>query len=412
MKPNTKWLPLFFTNFLGIFNNNFLKNLICFVAILWVSRQNGNDSFVVTLASGLYVVSYIFFSPLGGRLAKTNAKKKIMVVSKMAEIPIFILGIAGFYFHSLVIVMLAIFLLGLISTLFSPSKYGLIRDIGGVEGVSFGTGTLEMLTFFGVLLGTLVASIVSDHYNIFIVAAISVVTSLITLFAISKLKVDESEPIKNCTDTINPIKFLINSFKWAGEIKGMNFIILGLSTFWMIGNLIQMNLMVHCPKVLHMTNTQTGIVMTFAAVGIGLGAYLAGIISRGKVELGLTPIGAIGMFINLGLLYFLQPAGTTFTVLVFLSAFFCGVYMVPLSAYVQTSVEGRLQGDMIAYSNFTIFLFILISSGLFGATAKYFDTNTVFLVLVIIVSLVSLTMIRFVPDMSDKFIKLFKKEVS
>lgn len=406
MKANTRWLPLFLTNFLSIFNNNFLKNLICFVAIGWVAKGNGNDSLIVTVASALYVISYIFFSPLAGRLAKTMEKKKIIVFSRMTEIPIFILGGIGFMFESVIIVMISIFLLGLISTLFSPSKYGLIRDIGGNEGISYGTGTLEMLTFLGVLIGTLVASIVSDHFNLYLLFAIVLVTAFFGLLSISKLKVNETEPIKNCTDTINPLKFLIKSFKWAGEMKGMNLIIFGLATFWMIGNLIQMTLIIHCPKVLGMTNTETGIVMISAAIGIGLGSYLSGIISKGKVQLGLTPIGGVGMAINLSLLYFLQPSGIVFIGLVFLSAFFCGVYMVPLSAYVQSKVEGRLQGDMIAYSNFTCFLLILISSGLFGVTAKYFDTNTVFLVLVLIVLFVIIIMLRFIPEMFDKLRKL------
>jgi MFS family permease len=406
MKPNTRWIPLFLTNFLGVFNNNFIKNLICFVAILWVSRQNDNDSMVVTLASGLYVVSYIFFSPLAGRLSKIFEKKKIMFFSKAIEIPIFILSICGFYFQSINIVMISIFLLGLISTLFSPSKYGLIRDIGGNEGISFGTGTLEMLTFFGVLLGTLAASIVSDHFNILTVTIIVILASASALLSISKLKVNESEPLKYSKETINPLKFLIQLFRHAGEIKGMNYIIAGLASFWMIGNLIQMNLIVHCPKVLGMTNTQTGIVMTCAAIGIGLGSYLAGVISKGTVELGITPFGAIGMIVNLSLIYFLHPTGILFSALVFLSAFSCGVYMVPLSAYVQSSIEGRFQGDMIAYSNFTCFLLILISSGLFGATAKYFDTNMVFLVLVFIVIVITYIMLNHVPGMYERFKKL------
>jgi len=406
MKPNTRWIPLFATNFLSIFNNNFVKNLVCFVAIGWVSKENGNDSMIVTVASGLYVISYIFFSPLAGRLAKTMEKKKIIVLSRLTEIPIFILGGIGFMFQSVVIVMVCVFLLGLISTLFSPSKYGLIRDIGGNEGISYGTGTLEMLTFLGVLIGTLVASIVSDHFNIYLLFAIVLVTAFLGLFSISKLKVSETEPIKNCTDTINPLKFLSKSFRWAGEMKGMNFIIFGLATFWMIGNLIQMTLIIHCPKVLGMTNTETGIVMISAAIGIGIGSYLSGIISKGKVQLGLTPIGGLGMAVNLSLIYFLHPIGIVFICLIFLSAFFCGVYMVPLSAYVQSKVEGRLQGDMIAYSNFTCFLLILISSGLFGVTAKYFDTNAVFLVLVFIVLFMTILMLKFVPEMFGKLKRL------
>jgi acyl-[acyl-carrier-protein]-phospholipid O-acyltransferase/long-chain-fatty-acid--[acyl-carrier-protein] ligase len=404
MAPNTKWLPLFTTNFLGVFNNNFFKTLIILLGIKWFSANE--SSLITSLASGLYVVSYIFFSPYAGKLAKTKHKKKIIVVSRMIEFSLFVIGSFGFYIQNIYVVMTCIFLLGLISTLFSPAKYGLIRDIGGNEGISFGTGTLEMLTFFGALLGPLLAAIISDHYNFYLMAGIFIVVSISGWFSISRLKVVETEPMKECNDTVNPIKFFIESVKFAGKIKGLNLIVAGLASFWMIASFIQLTILEHCPKVLKMTNTEMGYVLTASAVGIGLGSYLAGIISKGKIELGLTPIGGIGMTITMLLLFFLQPTGIVFTGLILLTAMFCGIFMVPLSASVQSSVEGRKQGDMIAYSNFVIFLLIFISAAVFGFISKAFGSNTIFILLVIIVSVMTSFMLFKVPDMSQRFKKL------
>lgn len=406
MQSKTKWIPLFASNFLGVFNNNFFKTLICLLAINWVAK--GNESMIVSLASGLYVLSYIFFSPLAGRLSKTMYKKKIMIAARIAELILVIAGSIGFYIENVYIVMAGIFLLGLVSTLFSPSKYGLIRDIGGNEGLSFGTGTLEMFTFFGAILGPLLATIVSDHYNFYLMAGLFVVISLISLFAISRLKVSESQPMKKSDDTIIPFVFEYKAFKFASQIKGLNLIILGLSSFWMVGSFLQMLLLVHCPKTLGMTNTQTGYVLTASALGIGLGSFLAGIISKGKIELGLTPIGGLGMTISLLILFFLQPTGILFGFMIFLTALFCGIYMVPLSASVQNSVEGRKQGDMIAYSNFMIFLLIFISAALFAVITDNFGTNSVFIFLVILITVMSLMMIKYVPQMFSRFKTLIK----
>ncbi len=406
MQSKTKWIPLFASNFLGVFNNNFFKTLICLLAINWVAK--GNESMIVSMASGLYVLSYIFFSPLAGRLSKTMYKKKIMIAARIAELILVIAGSIGFYIENVYIVMAGIFLLGLVSTLFSPSKYGLIRDIGGNEGLSFGTGTLEMFTFFGAILGPLLATIVSDHYNFYLMSGLFVVISLISLFAISRLKVSESQPMKKSDDTIIPFVFEYKAFKFASQIKGLNLIILGLSSFWMVGSFLQMLLLVHCPKTLGMTNTQTGYVLTASALGIGLGSFLAGIISKGKIELGLTPIGGLGMCISLLILFFLQPTGILFGFMIFLTALFCGIYMVPLSASVQNSVEGRKQGDMIAYSNFMIFLLIFISAALFAVITDNFGTNSVFIFLVILISGMSLMMIKYVPQMFNRFKILIK----
>lgn len=375
--------------------------MIFLIAIQWVAK--GSDTWIIPLGSGLYVVSYIFFSPYAGKLAKTQHKKMIIIVSRMAEFVFFFIGSIGFYVHSVFIVMACIFFLGLISTLFSPAKYGLIRDIGGNEGISFGTGTLEMFTFFGALLGPLVATIISDHYNVWFMSGMYLTVSALSLFAIYQLKVTESEPMKECTDTINPIRFVIESFRWGKTIQGMNYVIVGLASFWMIGSLLRLTLIKYCPDVLGMTNTQMGYVLSVSAIGIGLGSYLAGIISKGKVELGLTPIGGLGMTISLLLLYFLQPSEIIFTVLIFFGALFCGVYMVPLSAFVQSSVEGRKQGDMIAYSNFTIFLLIFLSSALFGVIVKYFSTNAVFLFIVCYLLFIMFLLLKNVVSMYKRF---------
>ena len=405
---NTKWIPLFATNFLGVMNNNFLKNVIIFMSVTLLAQKN--KEFVVTLASGLYVVPYIFFSPIGGRLAKTHRKSTIMFWSKMSELPLFALACVGFMLHSLYIVLFCIFAVGLISTLFSPSKYGLIRDIGGDEGISFGTGTLEMFTFLGVLIATFLASVLSDHYNHLVFACVVIGISILQIILSKMLrKVNETQTIEVKNDTLNPLKFLIQSFRWAKTVSHSNTIILGLSTFWMLGSLIIMNLMIHCDKVLKMTNTQTGIVMNISGIGIGLGSYITGVLSRRKVNLGFTPLGAFGMMICFATLFILKPHGIAFSGIILLTSFFSGMYMVPLSSWLQHSVEGRMQGDMLAYSNFVIFFLIVVSAGLFGVVVPIIETNGIWLLMFLIILMVLLVMLFKVKEMWQRTISLLKK---
>lgn len=410
LQKTRNWLSLFTSNFLGVFNNNFVKNLVCFVAAGWVFSDPKDNAVIVSLASGLYVISYIFFSPLAGRFAGMYNKRRVMIVARVAEIPVFVLIIAGFWFKNVTTVMTGIFILGLISTLFSPSKYGLIRDIGGEKGIPFGTGTMEMLTMLGVLVGTLIASYLSDHFSFIAYAAVSVFGALTALASIAALKVTESPTEKNPDDTVNPVKFVVRSFRRASAIKGTNLIVAGLAGFWMTGNMIQMNLMVHCPNVLKMTNTETGIVMIIAALGIGIGSFLTGLLSKGKIRLAYTATGGLGLAVCMTTVYVFEPSGWFFTSLIFLTAFFCGVYMVPLSSYVQGVVKGRQQGEMIAYSNFATFLFILVSSGIFGLVAEMIDTNLVFLIIDLFILSMTIAMFIYVPGMMEQVAGLFKKK--
>ena len=403
MKPNTRWVPLFSTSFFGVFNANYFKFLVITVAVNWLAKGSDNHSLIVSLASALFFVSYIFFSPLAGRMAKTMLKKKIIVYIRISQFPIYFLGCFGFFMENLYLVLFCLFLIGLTSTLYSPAKYGLIRDIGGNKGISFGTGTLEMLTFFGNIIGPLVASVVADNYNFWLLAGILVFVSIIGYVTAISIKAEESEPMKNVRETINPFKFLVQSFKWASTLKGMNLIVIGLGFFWMIDGMLQMNLVVHCPESLKLTNTEMSIVMAIALVGIGLGSYAAGIISRGKVELFLTPIGGAGMGLSLLAMYILRPTDIYyFSTLTFFAAMFSGIYMVPLSAYIQAKIEGRKQSDMIAYSNFVTFLLLFLASGLFGLIAKNLGTQFVFLFLLILIVTITIVLVVFVPDIKNR----------
>ena len=395
MKLSSKWTPLFSTNFFGVLNNNFFRNLIVFVCLL-VFNQNDKET-IVALASGLYVLPYLFFSPLGGKLAKTRKKSEVMFWSKVAELPLFIIALLGMYLQSIYLVLFVVFTIGTTSALFSPSKYGLIRDIGGEK-------ELEMLTFLGVLLGTLLASVVADFYNHLIFASLVISISLTQIYFSWKLKnIPEEKTESADNETLNPIKFLIKSYQMGKNIPQMNIIIIGLATFWMIGNFILMNLLVHCEKILNMNNTQTGIIMTISAVGIGLGSFITGLLSKQKITLGYSSIGALGMIICFILLFIIRPSGILFSMLILFTSFFCGMYMVPLSAWVQSCVKGRLQGDVLAYSNFLIFLFNLISALIFGPLVQKFDTYAVWLLLILIISSISTIMILNIKEM--RFIK-------
>ena len=409
-KLNTKWLPLFATNFLGVLNDNFLKNLIAFVGIMWLAHGE-NKSLVISLASAMMVLPYILFSPIAGRISKRHKKATIIRITKMVEIPIMLLAAIGFYFHNLHIVMTAMFFMGLQSCMYSPAKYGIIRDIGGKEGISFGTGAMEMLTFTAVLIGTYLAGTISDiiNYPQFINLQTTIIASLFLVIAVvgllSSLYINpkESEPETKDDASLNPVLFTIESFKWSKRIKGLNYSILGLSSFWLIGSLIQMNIIVYGPDILKLSNTDTSIIMALVAIGIGLGCYLAGIISNHKVRTSLIPVGGIGMFISTVLILILDPGAILFSLLVIIFAFFAGFFKIPLNAFMQDRVEGRMLTQILAYNNLMVFLFILISAGIFALAESLTGPRGVFVVTAITIVAITILMYFKIPGARKEF---------
>ncbi len=402
-KNRLKWFPLFSTNFAGVLNDNLLKTLIGFVGVVWIGSEN--KATLVSVAAALLVVPYIFLSPLSGKLAKEHPKADIIQWAKFAEILIMIIAITGFFIQNIYVVLIGMFLMGLQSCIYSPSKYGIIRDIGGKELISFGTGAMEMITFIAVLLGTFLGGIISDTHEYFsnpksesiIIAIFLMGLAIIGWLTSMKIDPKESEPEDDSDDTLNPFLYPLKWFKWSKSITGLNYTVLGLSVFWLIGSLIQLNLYIYCEQFLSLSNTATGTIMALVAIGIGVGCYVAGVISNHQVKTNLIPVGGIGMTISMLLIFVLQPATTLFTILIVVFAFFAGLFKIPLNSFIQDKVKGRELGPVIAYNNQMVFISILISAGLFSIIENTFNSRFVFLAVLIITVLITLTMYFKIP---------------
>ncbi len=395
-KNKFKWFPLFSTNFAGVLNDNLLKTLIGFVCVAWLGPDS--KATLVSAAAALLVLPYIFLSPWAGKLTKENPKAKIIQWAKLAEIPIMLIATIGFLFSSIYLVLASMLLMGLQSCIYSPSKYGIIRDIGGREGISFGTGAMEMITFVAVLLGTFLAGAISDldqHFsnpNMELVVLCTTILLIAVIGWLTSLGIHprETAPEDDSEDTLNPFLFPVRWFKWSRQIKGLNYTILGLSMFWLIGSMVQMNLYIYCEKYLKLSNTATGSIMALVAIGIGIGCYAAGILSHHKVNTRLIPIGGIGMGITMFVIFISNPGVTLFTILIVTFAFFAGLFKIPLNAFMQDRVKGRELGPVLAYNNQMVFVAILFSAGIFSFIEGLFNSQIVFLAVLLITIITTL----------------------
>jgi acyl-[acyl-carrier-protein]-phospholipid O-acyltransferase/long-chain-fatty-acid--[acyl-carrier-protein] ligase len=162
--------------------------------------------------------------------------------------------------------------------------------------------------------------------------------------------------------------------------------VFGAASFWLIGGILQMNLVIHTRQIYHATNTTTGMVMAIAAIGIGLGCWTAGKISGKKVKQGLILIGIIGMSIVFSLLTFIHLPFWIFVACIFVVAFAGGIFQIPCLSMLQNSNLGRKLGDMIAYLNLVTFIFILLGT-LFFSITTYFTSENSFVVFGVLLSM-------------------------
>lgn len=390
------WSALFVSNFLGVFNDNLLKNGIIFFAVGWSVPHWLNKPQLITLASAALLLPYLLFSPVAGIITVRISKVRIFRFFKLIEIPVMMFAAFAFITENVFLALLSVLLMGIQSCLYSPSKYSLIRDIGGEEKAAFGSGVFETMSFLAILSGTVVATYISDYWGKTVLIALFVVVAVAGYLSTLLIKVREL-PVEEEHVTVNPFSFLNYSYKLAARYPRVNKAVAGSSIFWMIGGLLQMNLIIHSQQVYNASNMQTGIVMAIAAIGIALGCTIAAkIAGRGTGRRLIVP-GLFIMAVALLQLTFLQTSFTHYVFAVFAVAFSGGFLQVPNMATIQQSDSGRRLGELIAYLNLTSFIFILFGTLLFSVTT-WLTGNNSFAVFGVLLLIAVLTLIFFLFD--------------
>ncbi|MBQ8721295.1 MAG: MFS transporter [Paludibacteraceae bacterium] len=393
-----KWFKLFLLNFVGVLNDNFMKHCIIFVSVGWVMPEWMTQSQLISAVSAALVLPYLLLSPYSGKIAERFQKLNIVRMMKLLELPIVVLAGVGFWIESVWIVLLAVLLMGTQSCLYSPAKYGLIRDVEGEKGVAFGSGMFEMMAFLGILIGTVLAAYLSDHYAWWIVTVIMIVLAIIGFILSKVLDIVETQYFASSQEqnseaqnqaslhVLNPIRFLIDSYKFASQYKGLNRAIYGASLLWLLGGLLQMNVVLHCTRTLGMSNTASSIILSMAAVGIAIGCSVAGKLIENRNKQNFIIGGLIGVALALIIVLIFKPERWALGVLIFLTAFSGGMFQVPCLAIVQSANIGRKLGSVLAYLNLLTFIFVLIGTVIFSIITVLTDQNSyaVFIVMLII----------------------------
>jgi len=411
MLYRNKWISLFATNFLGVFNDNFLKNSIIFISVAWFLPSWLSQSQLISLVASALVIPYLLFSPVGGRLAVRYSKLKVFRILKLIEIPVMLLACIAFYHQWVMLAVLSVFALGTQSCLYSPSKYSLIRDIGGEEGASYGSGMFETMAFMGILLGTFVASVVSDHYSLWLFGLIALGVALLGYYTSKTIRAVELPEEHSQSTIVNPFLFVKANYRYARNFKLINSAVFGSSAFWLIANMIQMNIIIHCKGHYQTSNSMTGVVMACAAVGIALGTGITGKIMGKNVMKGLIIPALMGMITALLIMTFIPLSFPVFVLMVVIFAFMAGMFQVPCMALMQQADLGRKRGDTVAYLNIMNFVFILIGTAVFSLTTALTTENS-FAVFGVMIALCLLILAYFMfryPDFRNDTAALLRK---
>ena len=392
------FFSFFWTQFLGAFNDNFLKIVVSFVALNLA--VHGGPGYVEVIAF-LFILPSALVSGYAGHLADVYSKRTILVAVKFFEVVIMVLAIAAFYIGHLESMLVLVFLMGLHAAFFSPAKYGILPEMLPDKDLSRGNGLLEMSTFMAIILGTSMGSAIFSlwKHNLPLIGLLMLVIAILGVFTSQGIaRVPPSGAAK--LFRLNPFGEIVDGLRRLRRDRPLWLTVIGISYFWFLGALVQINMLFFGKELLGLDEFHIGLLGTFLAVGIGLGSLAAGKLSGDHIEMGLVPLGSVAMGICLGLVALSAPSyAHTAAALVGLG-FSAGLFAVPLNAYLQQKAGREEKGQLIATNNFMNTLGIVLAAAIHWLfkTPLDFTPETIILLTGLVTLAGTLAILYFLPD--------------
>jgi MFS family permease len=356
---NRTFVGLIIAQFLAGFNDQAIHAAAMFYAM---HTQILSDSTAIALMPVLFYAPWAIFCTLAGFYADKYSKTLTLRLWKWSEVLISVILIIGFYLGSnsgmpLIggwIVMACVFLMGTHAAFFAPAKYGAMPEILRPHILSRGNGILESTTFLASILGTVAGGLLFHAYstNPIMIGWIILTLSIIGALAsgmIAWLPAASPERIFPA----NPFKPLVENLRVMFRSRPLALAMLGIAFFIFMVSYMRASMYMHGQsRNPRWDEETTSLIVATVALGVGLGSPLAGFLSGGKIELGLVPLGCLGMILALAISALTIEHTLMLVIALIIIGFFSGFYMVPLYTLLQHRAPKKSKGELVATSNF------------------------------------------------------------
>jgi 1-acyl-sn-glycerol-3-phosphate acyltransferase len=370
---------LFWTQFIGAFTDNVFKQALVVLVMSRVLHMQGWDGEQLNyLANGLFMAPCFLFSATAGQLADRHTKARLIRMLKALEVFFSGLAMVGFGLKSVPLLMVVLVFFGVQTTLFGPLKYGILPQLLNDKELVGGNATVETATNISILLGTLVGVKVSV-FDPLAVGALLVMISTLGYLA-SRLIPNTPEGDPSLRVEWNPITPTIKTLKLLGEVRSVKNSVLGISWFWLLGLILLETLPVYTFDVLSATPDVYMILLALFSIGVGIGSILCDRLSFGRVEMGLVPLGSLGISVFCFDLFMTGKPWASTVVPITLGEFlhrfgglricfdllmlsvFSGIFIVPLYCIIQQRTRPAIRSQIIAANNIVNALFMVLGT--------------------------------------------------
>ncbi|PCJ58035.1 MAG: acyl-[ACP]--phospholipid O-acyltransferase [Candidatus Hydrogenedentota bacterium] len=360
--------------FQGAFSDNLFKWIIIYLLMDAATTIDiETSSGIAAIATALFSLPYILFPGFFGVLSDRVSKQTIVLATKVLEVVIMSVGLMAVFSGNPNFLWVVLFLMATQSAMFSPAKYGILPEALPESRLSWGNGMMQMFTMLAIIVGVGMAGPLYKYLEsigqLHLASVLLIGLAFIgVMLARNVFKPPAANPTVNITP--NPWAGLKETFKCYAADRWLWLSVLAYVYFWFAGVMIQINLVSYNTVTLGLDETSNSMMLVALAMGIALGAVSAGYISRGKIEVGLIPLGALGMSVCAAFLAWPVFGMQGSMVLLFGLGFFAGIFDVPLASVIQQRSPAHMRGVVMSITNMLTFVGMLAASGLMFALGK------------------------------------------
>jgi acyl-[acyl-carrier-protein]-phospholipid O-acyltransferase / long-chain-fatty-acid--[acyl-carrier-protein] ligase len=405
------FLSLTVAQALGAMNDNTYRWFL-----IAIGKQMISGSQVRLFGGWCLFLPFILFVAPAGYFSDRFSKRSVIVSCKFAEIVIMAAAVLSIVSGNIYIMLVVLFVMGSQSAMFGPAKYGSIPELVRRDRVPAANGILAMTTMIAIIIGTLLGNYLGgwttapevqqiassmaeeniaqglDAESVILTSkelgslprpgqyrwgfAILVLVGTATLGWIAALfmhKLPVAAPKRKFP--WNPFSQAYRDIRLLIGYPALFLVALGNVYYWSLGVMSQGNIDKYARVGLNVPQERVAPLLGILVLGIGIGAILAGWLSKGRVELGLVAFGALGIIVITAALFFipLPEAGVQATMTIYIVAAIClaflgvsaGLFDIPLLAFLQEESPHESRGRILAANNFLAFSGMMLASGLF-----------------------------------------------
>ncbi|MFW6379162.1 MAG: MFS transporter [Guyparkeria sp.] len=376
-----RFLPYFFTQALGAFNDNAFRFSVMFLITYEIgTAQDGNLDVLMNLAAGLFILPGLLFSPMAGHWADRLDQARLARLLKWTELGLMIVAALAFWWQSIWLLMLLVFLMGTQSAWFGPLKYAIVPRHLPAGMLMRANGWVTASTFSAILLGTLTGGLLAaTGERATLIASLLVIGVAVGGLVASRFIPPAPAPGR-APDRAGPIRSWIATWRLLRrQPASLRLSMWLISWFWFVGAGYLTQFPRFAEDVLDLpADGATGLLALFA-LSIAAGGLLVGYLGGRRPPRAVAPFAALGVAV-VALDWYVAASATSplmwrIGLDIALTGLFAGLLVVPLYSHLQRASRPSQRARLIAALNVQNALAMVVSSLLAIALFSVLDID-------------------------------------